>query len=103
MVGEPKDCKSRDDEQNQATALSFTLEHGTSQAADDRGVAGVDESEGHQASHNGLKNVLENRMSHTPPVVKHTTAHVVRGTLENTVRELKGKDYEFTKRYYVRK
>lgn len=45
VIGQPKHDKGSYDHQDEATPLSSALEAGTLQAADDRGVAGVDKGE----------------------------------------------------------
>lgn len=52
--------------------MSSALEPGALQTADDGGVAGVDEGERHQAAHDGLKQILENLVTHAAPVVLDT-------------------------------
>lgn len=74
MIGQPEYCKGNDDQQDEAAALPSALELGALQAADDGGVTGVDEDERHQAAHRGLKQVLEDPVTHTAPVVWHTKA-----------------------------
>lgn len=70
MIGQPEYCKGADDQQDEAAALSSALELGALQAADDAGVTGVDEGERHQAAHGGLKQVLEDLVTHALPVVR---------------------------------
>lgn len=72
MIGQPEDRKGADDEEDQAGALSFALEHGAAQTADDRGVAHDDEGKGQQAAHDGLKHVLEHPVADAVPVVLGT-------------------------------
>lgn len=74
MIGQPEYHKGTDDQQDEAAALCFALELGTLQAADDVGVTGVDEGERHQAAHDGLKQVLEDPVTHAFPVVRYTKA-----------------------------
>ncbi len=74
VIWQPKYCKGTDDQQDEATAFSSPMEFGALQAADDRGVTGVDEGERHQAAHDGLKQVLEDLVTHTIPVVWDTKA-----------------------------
>lgn len=69
VIGQPEYCKGTDDHQDEAAALSFALEPGVFQTADDGRVAGVDEAERHQAAHDGLKQVLEDSVRHAVPVV----------------------------------
>lgn len=54
--------------------MSSALEPGVLQTADDGGVTGVDEGERHQAAHDGLKQVLEDLVTHAVPVVWDTEA-----------------------------
>ena len=72
MIGQPEHCEGADDHQDEAAALRSLLELGALQAADDGGVAGVDEGERHQAAHDGLEQVLEDPVAHAVPVVRHT-------------------------------
>lgn len=72
MIGQPEYCEGTDDQQDQTSPLSPALELCVLQAADDRGVTSVDEAEGHQAAHDGLKQVLEDFVANTVPVVWHT-------------------------------
>lgn len=72
VIGKPKHCKGADDHEDEATALLPPLETSASQTAEDGGVAGVDERERQQAAHDGLKEVLEDPVSHTSPVVRYT-------------------------------
>lgn len=74
MIGQPEYCKGTDDHQDEAAALSSALEPGVLQTADDGGVTGVDEGERHQAAHDGLKQVLEDLVTHAVPVVWDTEA-----------------------------
>ncbi len=74
MIWQPEYRKGADDEQDEAAALSSALKLGALQAADNRRVAGVDEGERHQAAHDGLKQVLEDLVTHTVPVVWMTKA-----------------------------
>lgn len=69
VIGQPKHRKGTYDHQDEAAPLRFAMEAGTLQTADDRGVAGVDEGERHQAAHNSLKQVLEGLVAHTAPVI----------------------------------
>lgn len=75
MIGEPEHCEGADDHEDEAAALLPALEASAPQAAEDGGVAGVDEREGQQAAHDGLKEVLEDPVSHTFPVVWYTHSH----------------------------
>ena len=68
MVRQPEQGKGTDDEEDEAVAPPFTLEHGTAETADDDGVAGGDDGEGQQERHERLKHVLENTMSRAGPV-----------------------------------
>lgn len=72
VVGKPKHRKGADDHEDEATALLPPLEASASQTAEDGGVAAVDERERQQAAHDGLKEVLEDLVSHTSPVVWYT-------------------------------
>lgn len=74
MIGQPEQGKGADDDEDEAAALPPALEPGALQAADDWGVAGVDERERQQAAHDGLEQVLEDLMAHTVPVVWDTEA-----------------------------
>lgn len=69
VIGQPKHRKGTDDHQDEAAPLRSALEAGTLQAAEDRGVAGVDEGERQQAAHNSLKQVLEGLVAHAVPVI----------------------------------
>lgn len=69
VVGQPKHGKGADDHQDEAAPLGSALEVGALQTAEDRGVAGVDEGERQQATHNSLKQVLEGLVAHTVPVI----------------------------------
>lgn len=75
MIGEPERCEGADDHEDEAAALLPALEASAPQAAEDGGVAGVDERERQQAAHDGLKEVLEDPVSHTFPVVWYTHSH----------------------------
>lgn len=69
VIGQPEQGEGTDDEQDEAAALGPALELGALQAADDRGIAGVDECERQQAAHDGLEQVLEDPMAYASPVV----------------------------------
>lgn len=69
MIGKPEHRKGADDHQDEAAALSSALEPGALQSADDRGITGADERERHQAAHDGLRQVLEDLVTHAAPVV----------------------------------
>lgn len=69
MVGQPKHGEGTDDHQDEAAPLRSALEAGTLQTAEHRGVAGVDEGERQQATHNSLKQVLEDLVAHAAPVI----------------------------------
>lgn len=75
VIWQPEYCKGRDDHQDEAAALSPVLEPGFFQTTQDSGVADVDECEGNQAAHDGLKQVLEDHVTHTSPVVWDTYHH----------------------------
>lgn len=72
VIGQPEYCKGTDNQQDQTSALSSEVEPCILQAADDRRVTSVDEAEGHQAAHDSLKQVLEDFVANTVPVVWHT-------------------------------
>lgn len=69
VIGQPKQGEGAYDHQDEAAPLRSALEAGALQAADHRGVAGVDEGERHQAAHNSLKQVLEGLVAHAAPVI----------------------------------
>lgn len=90
VIGQPENRKGADDHQDEAAALSLALELGALQAADDGGVTRVDEGERHQAAHDGLKQVLEDLVTHTAEVVRDTKAQsdvVWQRLLQITVRK----------------
>lgn len=74
MIGQPENREGTDDHQDEAAALRFALELGAPQAADDVAVTGVDEEERHQAAHEGLKQVLEDLVTRTTPMVWNAKA-----------------------------
>ncbi|TNN38871.1 hypothetical protein EYF80_050956 [Liparis tanakae] len=55
VIGQPEYGEGADDHHDEAAALPSALELGAVQAAHHAGVAGVDEGEGQQAGHDGLK------------------------------------------------
>lgn len=75
MIGQPERCEGADDHEDEAAALFLALEASAPQAAEDGGVAGVDERERQQAAHDGLKEVLEDLVGDTFPVVWYTHGH----------------------------
>lgn len=90
VIGQPEDCKGRDNHQDQSSALSSALELCIVQATDDKGVTTADEAERNQAAHDGLKQVLEDSVANTAPVVRITDSKsdVARqGLLQIAVRE----------------
>lgn len=87
MIGKPKHCKGADDHEDEATALLSPLEASAFQTAEDGGVAGVDERERQQAAQDGLKEVLEDLVSHTSPVVWYTPSQCGVRFLQITGRE----------------
>lgn len=89
VIGKPENGKGDNDHQDETTALSSALKLGTLQSAYDGGVAGADEREGNQAAHDGLKQVLEDRVTYAPPVVWHANVHGldIYNTVEKTQEE----------------
>lgn len=96
MIGQPENCKGTDNHQDQTGALCSALELCILQATDDGGITGVDEAEGHQAAHDGLKQVLEDSVADTVPVVHITTRkRDVFTPLQSTVRGAEEKMYNY--------
>lgn len=91
MIGKPEHCKGADDHEDEATALLSSLEAGASQTAEDGGVAGVDERERQQAAHDSLKEVLEDLVSRTSPVVRYTPSQCGVWSFQITGREKEGR------------
>lgn len=72
MIGQPEYCEGTNYHQDQTAALSSAVEPCILQTADNGGVTRVDEGEGHHAAHDGLKQVLEDFVTHAVPVVRLT-------------------------------
>lgn len=72
VIGKPEHSEGADDQEDEATALLPTLEASASETAEDGRVACVDECERQQEAHDSLKEVLEDPVSHTSPVVRST-------------------------------
>lgn len=92
VIGHPEYCKGTNNHQDQTSALCSALELCVLEAADNGGITSVDEAEGQQAAHDGLKQVLEDFVAHTIPVVWHTKGiSDVLELLQVTVREAEKK------------
>ena len=93
VIGQPEYSEGTDDQQDQAAAFIPALELGVFQTADDGGVTDVDEGEGHQATHDGLKHILEDFVIYAAPVVWYAEAQSIiawKCLLQITVRDAEG-------------